>query len=673
MFEFASFFIIILTALVFSQVFGRFHVPWIIALIVGGMVVGPHGLGVVTPDTTLEFFKSLGLVFLMFMAGLHVRFSGMKLVWKESLFIAGIAGAISFATGLGVGILLGYGTAVSILLGIIFISSSIAVLIPFLEKRGLLYSKIGRTAVSVIMMQDIASLIFLAIALQYLFAATPLPLPLFVIIFIITLFIIGIIKWGIPHLKKTFSFSKAREKDVFERDIRVVFAVLVGMVIISEALGLHSIIGAFFAGIILSETIKDTSLKEKIHVLAYGLFIPIFFVVLGAQTNLMVFLEARETIVLFFTIIFASMASKFIGIWISGRLVGFTAPQSAFLGTIGIPQLSTTLAVIAVGQHLEILSMDLVTALIFLSIITTFTGPALSGYIFAKIKKEKLARESKMFFSPEVAREFAEHEQNEKNFKAAEAVDRVVANQLKDVADPLYVAELGGGAHPDRYHKLFRRLVNNPKNHIDWVDASPHMLKLAKEYISTEKYKERKNIISFKNKEITEYLSGLKDKELDIVMMKYVIEYIEDLDELFTLLAAKLKRGGKLVATVNTNPELKSFSTNARYLYRGEEFPSGETKKLKEGDKFAIKFFKESGNPNSGYIEGAETVKYFHSEEKIEQVARSYGFEVLLGDWKEMVSEEEKEGLLDIDEELLVLTKREQNKLSSYRREGDAG
>ncbi len=661
MLEFASFFIIILTALVFSQVFGRFHVPWIIALIVGGMIVGPHGFKIVNPDVTLEFFKNLGLVFLMFMAGLHIRFSGMKLVWKEATLIAGISGLISFGAGMGIGILLGYNIAVSILLGIIFISSSIAVIIPFLERRGLIHSRIGRTVVSAIMIQDIASLIFLAVALQYLFVTTPLPLPLFLVVFIIILFVVGVVRWGIPRLKKSLSHPDEDYKDVFEKDLRLIFAVLVGMVLISEALGLHSIIGAFFAGIILSEAITGTSLKEKIRVLAYGLFIPIFFVVIGTQTNPLIFLEARESVLLLGVIVLASTTSKFIGGWISSRLAGFNDLQSIFVGVSGIPQLSTTLAVVAVGQNLEIIDEELITALIFLSIITTFVGPILSGYFFGKDKKNHLAENYKMYFSPTTSKEFAKQEQNEKNFQVAEVVDRVIMKETESFSDPLYVAELGGGAHPDRYHGLFQRLLRNSESRIDWVDVSPEMIKLAKEYISTPEYKERKSVISFKNKEMTSYLSRLRNKSLDVVIMKYVIDHVEDLNELFLLLFKKLKKGGKLIATVNTSSELKSSSTNARYLYQGEEFPENETKRLKDGDVVTIKFFKESGNPDGGYIEGSEILRHFHSAEKIRELASSCGFNVFLGDWKKIVPEEEEE-IFNLDQEILVLTKKENGK-----------
>ncbi len=658
MVELASFFIILLTALVFSQVFGRFHVPWIITLIVGGMIVGPHGLGVVTPDTTLEFFKDLGLVFLMFMAGLHIRFSGMKIVLKESLIIAGVAGTITFLTGITIGMLLGYDIGVSIILGIIFISSSIAVLIPFLEKRGLLHSRIGQTAISAIMIQDIASLVFLAIALQYLFATTTLPFPIYIIIFILTILVVGIVKWGIPHLKKVLALPSEKKKDIFERDLRLIFAVLLGMVIISEALGLHSIIGAFFAGIILSEVINRNSLKEKIHVLAYGLFIPIFFVVIGTQTDPLVFLRTDTGFLLLIFIVLASIISKIVGGWFASRLAGFTSSQGLFLGTCGIPQLSTTLAVVAVGQDLGIIGDELITAFILLSVVTTFTGPLLSGYIFRRVKKDDLAGDLKMYFSKDVSRRFARHEQNEKNFKVAEAVDRVVIEKSMKFSDPLYVAELGGGAHPDRYHELFSRLLKEPKGHIDWVDASSHMLKLAHEYISTPEYKKRKSVISFRHNEVTSYLYSLKDETIDVAIMKYVIDHIEDLNELFTLLSLKLKKGGFFVATINTDPHLKSHSTNARYFYKGESFPEDETRKLKDGDSYTIRFFKESGNPGSGYITGAETRKYFHSKEKIERLAHDYGFDIFLGDWKDCVSEKDHKDIIDLMQEILILTKK---------------
>jgi len=154
-----------------------------------------------------------------------------------------------------------------------------------------------------------------------------------------------------------------------------------------------------------------------------------------------------------------------------------------------------------------------------------------------------------MYFDPEVTKHFAQHEQNEKNFTVANIVDATIMQEMSEISDPLYVAELGGGAHPDRYHSLFDRLLEEPQGKIDWVDISPHMLVLAKEYISDEKYLKRKEVINFVASEILEYLKNLEDEILDLAIMKYTIDHIEDLDELFKLLSLKLKTGGRLAGS----------------------------------------------------------------------------------------------------------------------------
>ena len=263
----------------------------------------------------------------------------------------------------------------------------------------------------------------------------------------------------------------------------------------------------------------------------------------------------------------------------------------------------------------------------------------------------------KMYFSPEIAEKFAELEQNEKNFKVAEIVDTVLLQESADLKAPIYSAELGGGAHPDRYDEFFSKLINEG-GHMDWVDVAPLMLEMAKKYISNEKYQNRKNVITFVKSEILEYLRGLENEKLDLAIMKYTIDHIESLDELFKLLSIKLTQGGKLIATIgSTSPELKSYSTNARFLYNGEQFPDNETHTLKDGDNFTVKFFKVSGDPTAGYLEGAETMKYYHSAEKIKQLADSFGFDIFLGDWKDFVPQENQKSET-MNQEVLVLTKK---------------
>lgn len=278
-----------------------------------------------------------------------------------------------------------------------------------------------------------------------------------------------------------------------------------------------------------------------------------------------------------------------------------------------------------------------------------------------EMKSQNLSNNRKgleMYFLPEIARQYAELEQNEKNFRVARIVDLVLVQESAKMKAPISAAELGGGAHPDRYHEFFDKLLQEPHGHIDWVDVAPPMIELAKRYISNEKYQNRNEIITFVEKDILEYLRGLENEKLDLAIMKYTIDFIKKLEELFKLLSMKLTQGGKLIASIGgTSPELKSYSTNARYLYNGEQFPDNETRTLNDGDNFTVKFFKVSGDPTAGYLEGAETLKYYHSTEKINQLAEDFGFDIFLGDWKDFVPQENQKSET-MDQDVLVLTKK---------------
>lgn len=273
-------------------------------------------------------------------------------------------------------------------------------------------------------------------------------------------------------------------------------------------------------------------------------------------------------------------------------------------------------------------------------------------------KKENIPEGLKMYFDYQIAKNFAALEQNEKNFRVAEIMDRIIMSEIENKETPIYAAELGGGAHPDRYHKFFAKLLKNPRSRIDWVDISPFMLRLALEYINQPEYQERKERIKFIENDIYKYLENLYPECLDLAIMKYTLNYLRDLERLFKLLSLKLKSGGVLVATAEMlDAKLKSISTNARFLYNGKEFAANETRILKDGDSFTIKFFNKSGEPKSGYLNGAEVTEYFHSKEKTEKLAKKYGFKIFLGDWKNLIPEE-KRGGETIGQNIIVLWKK---------------
>ena len=385
------FFLILFAGIFFSALFRRLHLPWVIVLILGGIIIGPHALGIFEPNPTVEFIGQIGLVFLMFMAGMKTKLSIFK-KFKGGVFgLAFINGTIPFLVGIGIGFLFGYGWIAALLLGIVFVSSSIAIVIPSLEANKLLRTRLGKSVVAATIIQDIASLVMLSVLLQILNPVTALPLPIFYILLFISLIAL---RWILPKLRRFFSLGVRGTKDLFQQELRVIFAILIGTVISFELLGLHPIIAGFFAGLVLSGSIKSEILKEKLHTISYGLFIPTFFIIIGTKTNLGIFLESQSAALLIAVVVLGSLLSKFASGWIGGRIIGFTSSQSLLIGASTIPQLSTTLAVAFTAAALGLLNQELIVAMVILSTVTTFVGPLLMQMFSRRIMKDTDISES---------------------------------------------------------------------------------------------------------------------------------------------------------------------------------------------------------------------------------------------------------------------------------------
>lgn len=369
-----SFLIVILAGVVFSALFNRLHLPWVIALIVAGIVIGPHGIGIFEVTSEIEFLAEIGLVFLMFMAGLETRFSSLRKLKHDVGRLFLINGLFPFAVGIAVGLFLGFDPIPTLLLGTIFISSSIAVVVPAFEENHLLHLRLGKTVIGATIIADIFSLLLLSLVLQIASPAANIPLIVFYPLLFASLIAI---RWAVPMFKSLVLPAAGVARDLFEQELRYVFVILIGTVVLFEVMGVHPIIGGFFAGLVLSEFMTSEILKEKLHAVSYGIFIPVFFIVIGSQTNIRALADAGGAIVMVLLIVIGSMLAKFISGWLGGRWIGFSRPQSVLIGAASMPQLSTSLAAASAALALGIFEEAALTAIIILSLVSTLVAPIL--------------------------------------------------------------------------------------------------------------------------------------------------------------------------------------------------------------------------------------------------------------------------------------------------------
>lgn len=369
--EFLPFFLVLLVGALSSMAFRSFHLPWVLALILAGVIIGPFGLELVEINPTIAFIGEVGLIFLMFMAGLETKLSTFRSFNMRMATLPLLSATIPFAAGYGVGFFFSFGVLPSLLLGIIFMSSSIAVAIPTLEARDIIHKKLGRTIVATTIIVDVASLLLLSIVLQTANQITALPLPSFYLLLAV---LVAAFAYGLPKIRNLFPHRRD-ERDLFESEVRIVLVLLLGTVVVFELLGLHPIVAGFFAGLVLSDSIKSEILIEKLRTVSYGIFIPVFFVVIGMETDITVFSHGTQELGLVLAIVVSSMIAKLTSGWIGGKINGFSNRGSLTIGFATIPQLSTSLAVVYTAIELDLLESNLATAMVVLSVITTLIAP----------------------------------------------------------------------------------------------------------------------------------------------------------------------------------------------------------------------------------------------------------------------------------------------------------
>lgn len=384
--NFYPFFLIVFSGVFFSMLSIRTHIPWAVMLIIGGIVFGPGVMDLISVNQTIEFIGQIGLIFLMFMAGLETKLSQFKEFRSGLLLLSFINGFVPFLAGFGVTWLLGYGLVTALIVGVIFVSSSVAVVVPTLEVTGMLKNKLGQSVIITTVLQDIASLVLLSLLLQSVTPVTEVPLYVF---YPALLGVLVALRLFVPKLRMWVVKMTTGSPDLFQLEFRSTFLILIGTVIAFELLGLHPIVAGFFSGLVLADSIKSKVLKEKIKTISYGVFIPTFFIVVGLQTDISVFKSISGVLLVTATIILSLVVSKYVSGYLAARLVGFDKLESSFFAVTSLPQLSTTLATAFVAFNLGLLDQMLLTSLVALSVVTVLISPILIKYHAGKLVEER--------------------------------------------------------------------------------------------------------------------------------------------------------------------------------------------------------------------------------------------------------------------------------------------
>ena len=266
----------------------RLGQPGVIGELLGGFIVGPYGLGLVQPGETALVFAEMGVVILLFSVGLEVRTDDLLKVGKPAILTAIIAMILPIIGGFALTVAMGETTMASFFVGLALAATSIGITSRVLRDMGVLDRTFAKVVIGAALVDDILALILIGLA------AGAAEGDLSANTLLVGVAGIGLVLLGFAVARR----ARGLKSEVFtwplfaDTPLVPAFLIMLAVALLSAAVGLAAIIGAFVAGLIVAETEAVDEIERDIKPLAL-IFTPFFFAVTGAQLDLSVLLDPR--------------------------------------------------------------------------------------------------------------------------------------------------------------------------------------------------------------------------------------------------------------------------------------------------------------------------------------------------------------------------------------------
>ena len=365
-----AFFLLIMSIILVTPLLSeRVRLPGIIGIILGGMLIGPHGFGLIEDNDRIQFLSTIGLVYLMFSAGLEVDINQFMRVRGRSMVFGFFTFLLPQLMGMGLGWILGLETLGMILLGSAFASHTL-IAFPILTRLGVTRNEAIAVTTGATVLTDIGAFIVLAVVLGA--RSGGLSIVYFVQLFILLIAFTLIIIFGLPRLGKFF-FQRFSERAIeFQFVVVLLFVAALG----AELIGVHEVIGAFLAGLAINATLPRHSPVIG-HVLFIGesFFIPVFLLYSGMITDPLSFLENRQTIVVALGVTVVAYVSKWIAARIAARIFKYTKNEFWTVYGLSHAQAAVTIPTLVIGLETGLFDSTLFNAAILMILLTSITSP----------------------------------------------------------------------------------------------------------------------------------------------------------------------------------------------------------------------------------------------------------------------------------------------------------
>lgn len=349
----------------------RLRLPDIIGMILAGVALGDHGLNILARDETMVLLSTVGLLYIMFLAGLEIDLNQFMRRRSPSLPFGVLTFLVPQIGGTLVGIwLFDFSWPAALLLASLFASHTL-VAYPTATRLGIAKNPAVTATVGGTIITDTLALLVLVVVvalsegnLSWIFWAK----------FSLSMLVYGFfIAWGVPRLARWYFHQQG---DHGSRDFVFILAIAFLSAYLAELAGAETIIGAFFAGLALNRFVPEQSpLMNRIQFVGHTLLIPFFLIGIGMLADLRMIFSTWHVWWVGGSMIVTVLATKWLAAWISQRMLGFSKDEGGVMFALSVPHAAVTLAAVFVGHRIELFNDEILNGTILMILVTCILGP----------------------------------------------------------------------------------------------------------------------------------------------------------------------------------------------------------------------------------------------------------------------------------------------------------
>ena len=373
--------LILISTKLFGLITKKVRMPQVVGALVAGVILGPAVLNVLSETEFIQKLAELGVIVLMFTAGLETDINQLKKTGKASFIIAVLGVIIPLAGGFFIASIFNKGNDVNTILqnvfiGIILTATSVSITVETLKEMGKLNTRAGNAILGAAIIDDILGIIALTIT-------TSLADPSINVIIVLAKIVMFFIFAGFAGYLFHWAFIKLDER--YQRDLRrfviiaFVFCLLLSFCA-EEFFGVADITGAFIAGLVISDSNRSNYLNSRFETLSYMLLSPIFFASIGIKVQLT---AMTKTIFIFaILLLLVAILSKVFGCALGAKLCRYSNREAIQIGTGMISRGEVALIVANKGIAMGLMLPEFLAPVVIVVVVTTIVTPILLKVVF---------------------------------------------------------------------------------------------------------------------------------------------------------------------------------------------------------------------------------------------------------------------------------------------------